>query len=88
MNDHAHYQSYLIRFQRGQEQRYWKVTLQETRSAKVMHFATEHEFMRYMVNVLQVSITQDNAFEADSDVRDYPFLEHWLCLRVYVMLCE
>ena len=41
-----------------------------------MHFATEHEFMRYMVNVLQVSITQDNAFEADSDVRDYPFLEH------------
>ncbi|MEZ4859881.1 MAG: hypothetical protein R3C14_01165 [Caldilineaceae bacterium] len=76
MNDHAHYQSYLIRFQRGQEQRYWRVTLQETRSAEVMHFATEHEFMRYLVNVLQVSVTEGNSCDDGTNVLAHVHPEH------------
>lgn len=55
MSSKTHYQSYLIRFQRGSGQEHWRVTLQEVRSAKTIYFATEQELIHYLLEVLHVT---------------------------------
>jgi hypothetical protein len=47
-----HYQAYLIRFQRTDDQTNWRTTLTNAQTNEVHHFATENEALRYLLTNL------------------------------------
>ncbi len=50
----SHYQSYLLRFQRGQTQAHWRATLENVHTRERLHFATEREMLLYLMKVLKI----------------------------------
>ncbi|MCB8944435.1 MAG: hypothetical protein H6658_11865 [Ardenticatenaceae bacterium] len=46
------YQAYLIRFERHDNQTYWRTTLTNAQTNEVRHFATEQEALRYILTNL------------------------------------
>lgn len=55
MNDETHYRAYLIRFQRGEKQTHWRVTLQDAHQGTIHRFATENDLIRYLLYQLNES---------------------------------
>lgn len=52
MKDKTRYQAYLVRFQRGDGQQQWRVTLQNANTGEQMTFTSEGEAFRYLVQAL------------------------------------
>lgn len=52
------YQSYLIRFQRSEEQERWRATLQDVRTSQILHFGTEQELIHHLMTVLDGTANQ------------------------------
>ena len=47
------HQAYLLRLKRSQEQTVWRATLENAYTGELLHFATEHELLRYLFQVLR-----------------------------------
>lgn len=54
MKDDAHYQAYLVRFQRSGEQKHWRVTVQNAQTGEQQHFATEQELFHFLAYALDL----------------------------------
>ena len=52
MDQNREYKAFLIRFQRHNSQHQWRTTLQDAQSKEVLHFATENEALRYLLEHL------------------------------------
>ena len=53
MNNENNYRAYLIRLQRSNEQSHWRVTLQNAQTNEVIQFATEGQFISFLLDTLQ-----------------------------------
>ena len=60
------YLAFLLRLQRGQGQTQWRATMQNAQTGEILHFATERELLRYLLNILTVVPSDMNSREADS----------------------
>ena len=60
------YQAFLLRLQRGQGQTQWRATMQNAQTGEILHFATERELLRYLMQVLMIAPPDLNSREADS----------------------
>ena len=59
----SEYQAFLLRLHRSQGQMHWRVTMENAHTGEVLHFATERELLRYLLEVLQVKPTGFNKSE-------------------------
>lgn len=53
MIDELRYRAYLIRFQRGEKQTHWRVTLQNAQTGEVVRFANENQLVRFLLETLK-----------------------------------
>ena len=60
------YLAFLLRLQRGQGQTQWRATMQNAQTGEILHFATERELLRYLMQVLMIAPPDLNSREADS----------------------
>ena len=59
----SEYQAFLLRLHRSQGQIHWRVTMENAHTGEVLHFATERELLRYLLEVLEVQPTVFNKSE-------------------------
>ncbi len=65
----SHYQAYLLRLQRGQDQLHWRATLQNAHTGEQLRFATEREMLIFLMHSLTVECTDLDDFAAPNDTR-------------------
>ena len=62
------YQAYLIRFERSSAQANWHVHVENAQSGETLHFATEWELLRFLMQALSLSLDSPPAkSEADTE---------------------
>lgn len=60
------YLAFLLRLQRGQGQTQWRTSMQNAQTGEILHFATEREMLRYLMQVLMVTAPDLDSQEAES----------------------
>lgn len=64
----SHYQAYLLRLRRGQDQPHWRATLENAQTGALLQFATEREMLLFLMQSLTVELPNidDQAESNDS----------------------
>ena len=70
MIDQRQYQAYLLRLQRESTQQHWRITLQHANNGEVLRFASELEFLPYLLDALEIEITPTQEISQEENLHE------------------